>query len=155
MKFFAELTAIENRMYELDKLRVCLNILSRTEEMNDRVSDFNEDYKTFIFDIEDRMTENMKSLKKEFQALWDVVRNDGSDEQKAKENFDRWAHIVSDLQKWNDDNMSKSNIPSGAVDDTITIVNIENPINVYPSDLDTSRVFDDEWLHLQRMNNQK
>lgn len=142
MKFFAELTAIENRMYELDKLRVCLNILSRTEEMNDRVSDFNEDYKTFIFDIEDRMTENMESFKKEFQALWDAVRNDGSDEQKAKENSDRWAHIVSDLQKWNDDNMSVTLATSPNIDDTIQIV--ANP-----------SAFDDEWKFLEKLNNQK
>jgi uncharacterized protein YoxC len=150
MKYWTNLSEIENIMYELDKIRISLSILTNTDEMTDRISELGEDHKTFIMDLEDRMSTKMKEFKVSFQQLWDRVREDSSSEsEKDEDRSNRWDHIVNDLQKWNEDsmiNMGASAISPNA-DDMITI----SPSEPY-GDLDFTKNFDDEWLHIQRMN---
>jgi uncharacterized protein YoxC len=150
MKYWTNLNDIEYIMYELDKIRISLSLLTNTNEMTDRISELGEDHKTFIMDLEERMATQMKEFKVSFQQLWDRVREDSSSESEEDEDrSNRWDHIVNDLQKWNEDSMIMGTAAiSPNIDDTIQIVQTSQPVGA----IDINTNFDDEWLYLQKLN---
>lgn len=104
MKYFGELGKIEDTLYNLDKVRASLNILMQTDDMTSNQSSVPENVQTFLYDLDDRLTESMDSLKQNFHRLWDIVRSDSFQseieiEQQEIEDLNRWKQIVQDFEK--------------------------------------------------------
>lgn len=111
MKYYSELTKIEDSIYEIEKIRACLNILCETETMSSGgYVQFTENFKTFIYDLESRMAQNTDNLKDQFNNLWDTIRNDSWKYNDEEISSDRWNHIVNDLAKWNTSENIENNI---------------------------------------------
>lgn len=95
MKYWTELNALEESIYQVKRVQSGLNILMDSELFISNSPDIPEKYKTFISDVNDRLDSAIASVDKSFKVVWDSVRNESFEED--KEDSNRWESIVADL----------------------------------------------------------
>jgi len=134
MKYWHQLSNVEEAIFRVRKIRSQLSVMMDSELITSSNNDqFPETYKDFLYDLSERFEDAMSNLNLEFQNLWDVIRNDSFEknpfekemamkkafEEEQEQNLpqDRWAHIVRDLQNWNEQSMAFQ--PNS--DDTISL----------------------------------
>ena len=102
MKYWTELSNLEDAIFQIKKLNSQLSVLMDSELITSNDERIPEAYKDFLYDFSDRFENAVSELNAEFQHVWGVVRNDGfvkaieesEDEFVAKE---RWSKIVKSM----------------------------------------------------------
>lgn len=102
MKYWTELSNLEDAIFQIKKLNSQLSVMMDSELITSNDERIPEAYKDFLYDFSDRFESAMAELNAEFQHVWDVVRKgsfdkaiqESEDEIVAKE---RWSKIVRSM----------------------------------------------------------
>lgn len=104
MKHFTTLSKLEDSIYDIDKVRAHLRLLSNSVGEN-LVGTVSEDIQIVVADLDDRLSESLGKMKDTFYQLWEDVREDSfltdDDQEEDEEAEKRWDQVVDGVMSWN------------------------------------------------------